>query len=155
MGLDNGIIFKVKCSSLNLEREYEVCFFRKYWGLRDKILEILNKEQEEYLYPVSVEDLCAIKDLFECYSKVENTKGANLSLIWNWIEEVYHIRTELTHLQFAIDFCENKISLHEFLMALYMWEDSWDTQLNRQANEKIEQTPSENLEWCFEFYDSY
>ena len=46
MGLDNRLVFKIKCPSFNLEREYEVCYFRKYWGLRDKILKILNKEQE-------------------------------------------------------------------------------------------------------------
>ena len=155
MGLDNRLVFKIKCPSFNLEREYEVCYFRKYWRLRDKILKILNKEQEEYLYPVLTEDLYAIKDLFEYYSKIENTKDADLSTIWNWIEETYHIRTELTRLQFAIDFCENKISLHEFLEALCIWEESWKRKQNSQADERIEETPPEDLEWCFEFYDSY
>lgn len=155
MGLDNGLIFKVKCPSLNLERKYEVCYFRKYWGLRDKILEILNKEQEEYLYSVLAEDLYAIKDLFEYYSKIENTKDANLSTIWDWIEETYRIRTELIHLQFAIDFCENKISLHEFLEALCIRDKSWKREQNYRIDEVIEETPPEDLEWCFAFYDSY
>lgn len=155
MGLDNGLIFKVKCPSLELERKYEVCYFRKYWGLRHKILEILNKEQEGYSYPVSVEDLYTIKGLFEHYSKIENTKEADLSTIWSWIEETYHIRTELTRLQFAIDFCENKISLHEFLEALCIWEENWKREQNSQTDEVIEETSPEDLEWCFEFYDSY
>ena len=97
----------------------------------------------------------AIKDLFEHYSKIENTRDADLSAIWNWIEETYHIRTELTRLQFAIDFCENKISLHEFLEALCIWEESWKRKQNSRADEIIEETPPEDLEWCFEFHDSY
>ena len=97
----------------------------------------------------------AIKDLFEHYSKIENTKDADLSTIWDWIEETYHIRIELTHLQFAIDFCENKISLHEFLEALCIWEQGWIKERNSQTDKGIKETPLEDLEWCFEFYDSY
>lgn len=97
----------------------------------------------------------AIKDLFEHYSKIENTKDADLSTIWDWIEETYHIRIELTHLQFAIDFCENKISLHEFLEALCIWEQGWSKEQNSQTDKGIKETPPEDLEWCFEFYDSY
>lgn len=30
MGLDNGIRFRIRSEKLNFERNYEVCYFRKY-----------------------------------------------------------------------------------------------------------------------------
>lgn len=161
MGLDNGLIFKVKCPSLNFERKYEVCYFRKYWGLRDEILEIFNTEDEQYLYSVSEEDLYAIDGLFEHYCFIDNVRDADLSTIWSNIEELYHMRNQIVHIRFALEFCNEKISLDEFIEALRIWEDDWD----RKKNDPIDlilykwfemnDSPPEDLEWSFEFYDSY
>lgn len=63
MGLDNGIMIKSKDDKMifipkryytwKIEgfKHYEIAYWRKCWGIREKILEILPKEDdEEYLW---------------------------------------------------------------------------------------------------------
>lgn len=160
MGLDNGITFKIKCPSLNIkEKEYEVCYFRKYWGLRDEILQRIGGEYEEYEYPLDRATLAGVAEILERYTVIDNVRDAELSTIWSEAEECYHIRDEYKKIQFAKDFCEDSITLYEFLYMLFIWQSGWRMQdgINKKLMDWFEmnESPPEDLEWSFEFYDSY
>ena len=156
------MVFKIKCPSLNFNREYEVCYFRKYWGLRDKILKILDIYGgiESYRYPVDILQIKMLKSLFEHYCDIDNIREAELSTVWNEIEECHHIRDEYEKIRFAKDFCDEKISLYEFIYALSFWEETWNNEPEQNKIlidwlEKHQGYTPNDLEWCFEFYDSY
>lgn len=87
MGLDNGIVLRVQKevkvpfgTSDNFDQStdydaYEICYWRKCWGIRDAILKVLDpkgikqKEMEGY-YDVEAEDIPAlIKAMKPFFSK--------------------------------------------------------------------------------------
>lgn len=160
MGLDNGIIFKIECPSLNIETEYEVCYFRKYWGLREKIIGLLNSNNG-YVYPLMDNDILRIYNLLIHYSDIDNVREDELSTIWNNITETNHIRNEASKFRFIIDFIYNKINIPEFMDALRLCENNWRIINHDGVIEKIEswfeqnEEPPSDLEYSFYFYDSY
>ena len=74
---------------------------------------------------------------------------------------VFDHRNQMNHIRFALEFCNKKISLDEFIEALRIWEDDWDRKQNDSIDQilyewfEISGSPPKDLEWCFEFYDSY
>ena len=101
-----------------------------------------------------------LKHLFEHYCNMDNIREAELSTMWSEIEECYHIRDEYEKIRFAEDFCDEKISLYEFVHALSFWEKSWrsEPEQDRILMDWLEEHQgytTNDLEWCFEFYDSY
>ena len=101
-----------------------------------------------------------LKSLFEHYCDIDNIREAELSTVWNEIEECHHIRDEYEKIRFAKDFCDEKISLYEFIYALSFWEETWNNEPEQNKIlidwlEKHQGYTPNDLEWCFEFYDSY
>lgn len=143
---------------MDIEIEYEVCYFRKYWGLREKIIGLLNSNNE-YTYPLMDNDILRIYNLLIHYSDIDNVREDELSTIWDTITETNHIRNEASKFRFIIDFIYNKINIPEFMDALRLRENSWG-RING-ATEKIEswfeqnEEPPSDLEYSFYFYDSY
>lgn len=143
---------------MDIEIEYEVCYFRKYWGLREKIIDLLNSNNE-YTYPLMDNDILRIYNLLIHYSDIDNVREDELSTIWDTITETNHIRNEASKFRFIIDFIYNKINIPEFMDALRLRENSWG-KING-ATEKIEnwfeqnEEPPSDLEYSFYFYDSY
>lgn len=143
---------------MDIEIEYEVCYFRKYWGLREKIIGLLNSNNE-YAYPLMDNDILRIYNLLIHYSDIDNVREDELSTIWDTITETNHIRNEASKFRFIIDFIYNKINIPEFMDALRLRENSWG-RING-ATEKIEnwfeqnEEPPSDLEYSFYFYDSY
>ena len=145
---------------MDIETEYEVCYFRKYWGLREKIIGLLNSNNE-YAYPLMDNDILRIYNLLIHYSDIDNVREDELSTIWDIITETNHIRNEASKLRFIIDFIYNKINTPEFMDALRFCENSWGRRDHNGATEKIEswfeqnEEPPSDLEYSFYFYDSY
>lgn len=143
---------------MDIEIEYEVCYFRKYWGLREKIIGLLNSNNE-YAYPLMDNDILRIYNLLIHYSDIDNVREDELSTIWDTVTETNHIRNEASKFRFIIDFIYNKINIPEFMDALRLRENSWG-RING-ATEKIEnwfeqnEEPPSDLEYSFYFYDSY
>ena len=143
---------------MDIEIEYEVCYFRKYCGLREKIIGLLNSNNE-YTYPLMDNDILRIYNLLIHYSDIDNVREDELSTIWDTITETNHIRNEASKFRFIIDFIYNKINIPEFMDALSLCENSWG-RING-ATEKIEnwfeqnEEPPSDLEYSFYFYDSY
>ena len=145
---------------MDIETEYEVCYFRKYCGLREKIIGLLNSNNE-YTYPLMDNDILRIYNLLIHYSDIDNVREDELSTIWDIITETNHIRNEASKLRFIIDFIYNKINIPEFMDALRFCENSWGRRDHNGATEKIEswfeqnEEPPSDLEYSFYFYDSY
>ena len=145
---------------MDIETEYEVCYFRKYWGLREKIIGLLNSNNE-YAYPLMDNDILRIYNLLIHYSDIDNVREDELSTIWDIITETNHIRNEASKLRFIIDFIYNKINIPEFMDALRFCENSWGRRDHNGTTEKIEswfeqnEEPPSDLEYSFYFYDSY
>ena len=145
---------------MDIETEYEVCYFRKYSGLRGKIIDLLNSNNE-YTYPLMDNDILRIYNLLIHYSDIDNVREDELSTIWDIITETNHIRNEASKLRFIIDFIYNKINIPEFMNALRFCENSWGRRDHNGATEKIEswfeqnEEPPSDLEYSFYFYDSY
>ena len=150
MGLDNGITFRIRSEKLNFERNYEVCYFRKYWGLRYRLIYALNMAVE-YEVELTLKDVFTIKD-------IEHVKGAELSTIWNNNEECHHIREQYIQLLSAMDYLLGNIDLSDFIDFLTMWRSSFYAERDKETEDillKILESPPDDLEVGFYFYDSY
>lgn len=145
---------------MDIKTEYEICYFRKYWGLRGKIIDLFNSNNE-YMYPLADNDILRIYNLLIRYSDIDNVREEELSTIWDNITETNHIRNEASKLRFIIDFICNKINLPEFMDALRLCENNWGRIDHNGAAGKIEdwfeqnEEPPTDLEYSFYFYDSY
>lgn len=157
MGLDNSLTFRIKCPSLGIHwKEYDVCYFRKYWGLRRQMLEIIGTfDRDDYEHSLTRENIYNFADLLEKYTNIDNVRIADLSTIWDEIQECYHIRDEYRKIKFAEDFYNEKISLYEFIYVLSLWngEDKVNQTLLDLLS-KGEELPKD-FEWAFCFSDSY
>lgn len=63
MGLDNGIVMKVKIKAewaeiIGIkESEFEIAYWRKCWNFRNDVMEYFDSSSEEYAYPMIMDDL--------------------------------------------------------------------------------------------------
>lgn len=157
MGLDNGITFRIRSEELNFERNYEVCYFRKYWGLRYRLIDALDTAVE-YEVELTLKDMFTIKEMLSYYCDIEHVKEAELSTIWNNNEECHQIREQYTQLLSAIDYLLGNIDLSDFIDFLTMWRSSFYAEKDKQTEDillKILESPPDDLELGFYFYDSY
>lgn len=97
MGLDNGIcvrrneetskIPELRCFAEPYDKEgkydFEIAYWRKCWNIRNDILGILkHRQDEEYTYAVTKENLKEIIKLLESYNS-ENFEDSG-TCIWDW-----------------------------------------------------------------------
>ena len=94
MGLDNGIVLKTTktpsfanlCSQYK-EGEYEVCYWRKCWGLRNCILLLFDNVQDnDGIYNISVEQIDDIINIINYFNNKEVWDEEGLSI---WTHEEY------------------------------------------------------------------
>lgn len=157
MGLDNGISFYIKSEELNFERSYEVCYFRKYWGLRNRFIDALDIAGK-YKVELTLKDMYAIEEMLSYYCDIDHVRGEELSTIWSTNEECHHIRTQYAQFLSAIDYLLGDIDLSDFIDFLTMWRSSFYTERDKKTEDillKILESPPDDLELGFYFYDSY
>ena len=112
MGLDNGITICKKNlnSSIILNEsfilsDYEVCYWRKCWGIRNDIIDYLHNtyeiQEELYEYELTLADLQAIYDiLLSWYNKKKwNESGRS---IWDWKTIKEQLRYDCNRLAYLI-----------------------------------------------------
>lgn len=105
MGLDNGIILKLKenkvpedfpstesLDSFDLEcvtdrKELEIAYWRKCWGIRSAIMGVLHMKNDDYEHPVEAEDCPAIRRALVSFLKPDYW-DENADSIWEY-EEMY------------------------------------------------------------------
>ena len=84
MGLDNGIIMKVKIKAewvetLGIkESEFEIAYWRKCWNFRNDVMAYFDSSSEEYAYPMTVDDLDGIDRIIS--EQIENKVS---EMIWD------------------------------------------------------------------------
>lgn len=160
MGLDNHINFTISIPSLDVLRSFEICYFRKYWGLRDKIMTIIGNNRTSGEIIIDENTVKEIYNLLNKYSNVDHIfEEEKLSTIWDCYTEVFHIRNEAAKLRFAIDFLENPLfELVDFLNTLQIWEDSYVEKENKFQDKLIAEAlvePPKDMHFYFSFVDAY
>ena len=98
MGLDNGIEVRRNAHTssipellqfeLDYDKDFEVCYWRKCWNIRDDILWIIGERfGDQYEYVLTKEDIDQIIKLLESYN-AGNFEDSG-SCIWDWDDEEY------------------------------------------------------------------
>lgn len=112
MGLENGIKIKVAEDSkitLNSDficSDYEPCYWRKCWGLREDILHYLSDKYEETeeegrKYPLDATNLYAIYGILNrwCHKKKWNSESRS---IWGWKTMKEQLRYDCSKIAYLI-----------------------------------------------------
>ena len=105
MGLDNAIMVKVNILNRDIKvpkcfnheewygpGKYEVCYWRKCWGIRDKIITEVFKRQrfsDEYVFEIAPDDVIKIIKILKYYDNKKNWDRDN-STIWWYKENKIH-----------------------------------------------------------------
>lgn len=114
MGLDNGIIvasktplepikipFYVKPDGIEAPDHISLCYWRKCWGLRNKVLTILKEKDDEYFYPLRAEDVRSIRKEIESFLFHPKTWDHS---IWTWDEVKWRLLRDSMNL-FWLESC--------------------------------------------------
>lgn len=112
MGLDNEI--KIRKKNLNssiilnesfIPLDYEVCYWRKCWGIRDDIIHYLHKtyetQEDLYEYELTLADLQAIYDILLSWYDKKKWKQSGRS-IWSWKTMKEQLRYDCNRLAYLI-----------------------------------------------------
>lgn len=112
MGLDNEI--KIRKTNLNssiilnesfIPLDYEVCYWRKCWGIRDDIIHYLHKthkiKEDLYEYELTLVDLQAIYNILLSWYDKKKWKQFGKS-IWSWKTMKEQLRYDCNRLAYLI-----------------------------------------------------
>lgn len=119
----NGVYDSVRYSADGFSGE--VCYWRKCWGFRDKVMDYLRGKYPEmnkdnYEWNLDVEDLQEIANYIHDYMI---TPDANFSTIWSYRESLQHNATTYANLLLLIHDIENgAISMKDINV---FWVDSY------------------------------
>ena len=130
MGLDNGIILKLKDKELpedfptkldnwDLEQvtekgELEVAYWRKCWGIRAAIIGVLHMSPDEYRHSVEIEDIPAIRR--ELYKFLHpDYWQENAESIWEYDEYIENMLDIVLNLKWL----ENYMKKHPDVTAYF------------------------------------
>lgn len=129
MGLDNGLI--AKGVSINDtpsfvhiyfdptgQTELDLCYWRKYWGLRGEINTALHMHSDEYEKEVDPEDIPAIKRAIIRYLNSEYF-NENADTIWTYDEAIQHM------IQQYINLCWFEDYWRDHSQVKLIWYDSY------------------------------
>lgn len=96
MGLDNGIIIKCRDIDLPYFKDYkwladngesEVCYWRKFWGFRDEVVDMFDCDAEDLrLDPSSIDIIIEILEKFLERDYYDNYGDS----IWEYDEYFFH-----------------------------------------------------------------
>lgn len=129
MGLDNGIMIKLNLQedhksaiyfdemldSRSYDEVKEICYWRKCWGLRDDIMDYLNRNKTETcpledwgpVYELDVTDLFEIYKIIISWQdkKKWNSEGRS---IWGYKEIKKYLRNHVRRLSYIIGLLQNE-----------------------------------------------
>lgn len=103
----------------------EICYWRKCWGFRDKVMDYLRgkypeMDRDSYEWNLDVEDLQEIANYIHDYMI---TPDENFSTIWSYRESLQHNATTYANLLLLIHDIENgAISMKDINV---FWVDSY------------------------------
>ena len=143
MGLDNGIMLRHRSQKevednigvyANVIREpyvgdegkhgyyeYEVCYWRKCWGLRDKILAILGDKfkDEDYECELTIKDLEAIREIEYGYMCDPDEWDENGSTIWDFNDMLPHFAKDIVSISWLIEFLKRHPKAYAYFYDSY------------------------------------
>ena len=107
MGLDNGFVCKnIKREELPSwvklpwdwrDKDVEIAYFRKCWGIRGEIIRLLHVKDDEYKLPVEKEDIIPIVKILMKYLDREYY-DENADSIWEYDEYKENIQHSIINL---------------------------------------------------------
>lgn len=112
MGLENSIVLKVNILNKNIkvpkcfnheewyeQGEYEVCYWRKCWGVRNKIITEVFKRKtfpDEYTFEIAPDDVINIIKILKYYDNKKNWNRDNSTIWWYKEDKIHkHIRKQI------------------------------------------------------------
>lgn len=125
MGLDNGIVIKVKKApslevseklELNSDMESEIVYFRKCWGIRNSILSVLGiDDQGGGEYEITIKQLFDIWETIEEFLDEDYFKENADSYVFDYDEMLPHIEECITKMRiFLTNISEEDIEYIKF-----------------------------------------
>lgn len=124
MGLDNGIILRGDLPTkyddvphtLELHTDHmEICYWRKHWGLRDKIIGVLcrnyerdGREETNYEWKLNHHDVLDIIDLVQQeLHKSTFEEWEDDRCIWTWTESLPNNARNFAHLYWLVEWMQD------------------------------------------------
>lgn len=163
MGLDSGLIMRVKNTSTGTTISREIAYWRKYWELRNKIVERFNINDNSKFFFKDADTLLSLIELidFEVRKAVDNSE--HLSTIWELEQEYTWTRLQVIQMKLAYQWLIGHFNNVEFLQWVISNFDDWSDEDDKDSGGKFlkeilaAEENSEPLffEVEFEFYDSY
>ena len=171
MGLDNGVICRVSSEKYNFKIEYEVCYWRKYWNLRDDIFKAIDTTSE-YNINLTENMINDLYDVFDYYEqdirRIKEREG--LSTIWSFTDEYKNMLHSRDNFFCIKGLLNGNMTLQEFIDITYeknscfaytgLDDDVYDIIADFQDKPKEEGDificgDDSDIKISFEFYDSY
>lgn len=128
MGLDNGIVvqfygeipvFPEKVIlPFSLDSPYHFAYWRKFWGFRNEVTDLLGSESDEAETELTRGQLEGIIDILNAYSNRTYFNSYHES-IWDFDEYLPTIMQTLTNLNFLLSIWETCVGMSVF------WYDSY------------------------------
>jgi hypothetical protein len=116
MGLDNGIVLQgVKRENIKVpwfvsfpfatdfEHRLDVCYWRKCWGIRERIRNLLHMDNKVYEAPVEEDDIPALIRLLENFLDKDYWDN-NAESIWEYDEYKSHLLQQIKNLLWLREF---------------------------------------------------
>lgn len=125
MGLDNGIVLRYRNvekleqlipNYVRIDKDFDddhevfwdVCYWRKCWGLRAKILRVLSHhasdDEEKYEWDLTIDDLIGIRDIIIGYLVDPDKWDDEDMSIWMFRDMVAQFAQEIVNLTWLIEF---------------------------------------------------
>lgn len=107
MGLDNGIMIRGKRHlELNLpypawdwgSRDLEICYWRKFWGFRNEMVQRFHQKEECADIPLLVDDLQEVIEILENYLDRDYYE-MNADSVWTYEEYLVRIIHDIENIQ--------------------------------------------------------
>lgn len=98
MGLDNGLVCKNFPRTGTKERNYEFCYWRKFWDFRNEVIDYLCDRDESDAYFLQLPQLEDVREIMAKYTDLKYVKEHNIQTIWNDSDVVEIMRNNLKSL---------------------------------------------------------
>lgn len=149
MGLDNGIVVKTYFTN-GMAIEKEVCYWRKWWGLRNKIVGLIGlRSDDQYDKRINIGDITDIKELLINITRDKDYYGEYCNLYYSPESFIINCYSNAARLDFLLMYLHKDFS----------WIDFYEDELeNFCTHHRLSEDDAEGLEIEkieVRFYDSY
>ena len=127
MGLDNGIVlrrkdnqeFELPLSCCNkYENSIELCYWRKCYGIRNRIIDKLHLPKDGGEYIMDIEDIYAIIRILKHFVDKDIWENEGES-IWDYVEDAMNLIDDIIVLSKLIDWIKGNPNKDDYVLYFY------------------------------------